>query len=82
MLYVGRKIKKGVDCIGLSLNFLSAALGTPNDKICIQQMESAIDNQVQLTSHKTCQGFLSPEFDEDHIKATCLFITKQPVHAG
>lgn len=82
MSYVGRKIKKGVDCIGLSLNFLSAALGTPNDKICIKQMESAIDNQVQLTSHKTCQGFFSPEFDEDHIKATCLFITKQPVHAG
>ncbi|CAH3026219.1 unnamed protein product, partial [Porites evermanni] len=74
--YVCRKIKiKGVDCICLSLNFLNAALGSPNDKRCIQQMESAIGNQVQLTPYKTRQRFLSPESDEDHFKVTCLLIT-------
>ena len=76
MSYVYRKIKiKGVDCICLSLNFLNAALGSPNDKRCIQQMESAIGNQVQLTPYKTRQRFLSPDSDEDHFKVTCLFIT-------
>ncbi|PFX29339.1 hypothetical protein AWC38_SpisGene5880, partial [Stylophora pistillata] len=69
--YVCRKMKvKGVDCICLSLNFLNGALGSPNDKTCIQQMESAIGNHVQLTPYKTRQRFLSPESDEDHFKVS------------
>lgn len=67
--YVCRKMKvKGVDCICLSLNFLNGALGSPNDKTCIEQLESAIGNHVQLTPYKTRQRFLSPESDEDHFK--------------
>lgn len=73
---------KGVDCICLSLNFLNAAVGSTNDKTCIQQMESAIGNHVQLTPYKTRQRFLSPESDEDHFKVTCLLITIKPVHAS
>ena len=71
MSYLCRRVK-GVDCICLSLNFLNSVLGTPNDKICIQHIESTVGNQMQLMPYKTRQRFLSPESDQDNFKVTKL----------